>query len=128
MNKTKKICWIGLGLLCVGIGAVGVVLPVLPTTSTKLYKRHLEDFEKDRSMTLKTKLCILIPVTAMLLAVIVLTKNLHVRIFIAVLIVVKYVYFIVGIETITEEEKLMRSDKRKKESEQFGVGEYEKEI
>ena len=150
MNKTKKIFWIGLGLLCVGIGAVGVVLPVLPTTpfllvasfaytkgsdrfrmwflSTKLYKRHLEDFEKDRSMTLKTKLCILIPVTAMLLAVIVLTKNLHVRIFIAVLIVVKYVYFIVGIETITEEEKLMRSDKRKKESEQFGVGEYEKEI
>ena len=32
MNKTKKIFWIGLGLLCVGIGAVGVVLPVLPTT------------------------------------------------------------------------------------------------
>ena len=73
-------------------------------------------------------MCILLSVTALLLAGIVLTKNLHVRIFIAVLIVVKYVYFIVGIETITEEEKLMRSDKRKKESEQFGVGEYEKEI
>lgn len=71
-----KYLYIALGLLSMAVGAVGVVLPLLPTVpflllasfffakgsdrfhnwfkSTKLYKNHLESFEKNRSMTLKT--------------------------------------------------------------------------
>ena len=70
-----RIVWLFVGFLCMGIGAVGVVLPVLPTTpflllasfclakgsdrfhrwftETTLYQKHLESFVKDRSMTLK---------------------------------------------------------------------------
>ena len=31
-HKLKKSGWIGLGLACVGIGALGIVVPLLPTT------------------------------------------------------------------------------------------------
>lgn len=77
--------WAVLGMVTLGIGALGVVLPVLPTTplllvaafcfarsserlnswfkSTKLYREYLEGFVARRSMTLKAKLCILVPVT-----------------------------------------------------------------
>ena len=93
MKNQKKnplrIVWLFCGFLAMGIGAVGVVLPVLPTTpflllasfclakgserfhrwftGTKLYKKHLEGFVKNRSMTLKTKFSLLIPASCMLI-------------------------------------------------------------
>ncbi|PZC41052.1 MAG: hypothetical protein DK305_000042 [Chloroflexi bacterium] len=32
MSEIKRICWVGLGVLCVIIGAIGVIVPGLPTT------------------------------------------------------------------------------------------------
>jgi uncharacterized membrane protein YbaN (DUF454 family) len=121
-----KILFLVLGFLCMGIGGIGVVLPLLPTTpflllaafffakgserfhrwflSTKLYKKHLESFVKSRAMTVKTKLCILLPVSAMLLVVFFLMDHPHVRIVIVILILVKYYYFIFRIKTIRQGE------------------------
>lgn len=121
-----KVIYLSLAFICTAIGAVGVVLPVLPTVpflllasfffakgsdrfhkwflETKLYKNHLDSFVKSRGMTLKTKLCILLPVSAMLILTIIFLDNLHARIFLVCLIIFKYVYFFTRIKTLSPEE------------------------
>ena len=125
MKKRKnpfRIIWLLAGFLAMGIGAVGVALPVLPTTpflllasfclakgsdrfhrwftGTKLYKRHLESFVKNRSMTLKTKFSLLIPASCMLVLALLAMPNIYGRHFIVFLIIFKYVYFFTRIKTV----------------------------
>lgn len=117
-----KILWLGAGFLAMALGMTGIILPVLPTTpflllasfclakgskrfhkwftETKLYQRHLDSFVKNRAMTLKTKLFILLPVSGMLILAVIAMSNLYGRMFIAFLIIFKYVYFFTKIETI----------------------------
>ena len=86
--KIKKILWICLGLLGVGIGAVGAVVPMLPAfpflllaafsfarsseklhtwfVNTKLYKDNLADYGAGKGMTVKTKVRIMITVTLLM--------------------------------------------------------------
>ena len=78
-----KMLWLAAAFLCLGIGAVGVILPILPTTPF-----------------LKTKLCILLPASAMLMCAFFMMSNLPGRIFILLLILFKYVYFFTKIKTI----------------------------
>lgn len=131
-----RILFICLGFIFVGIGAVGIVVPILPTTpflllasfffakgskkfhdwfmSTKLYKKYLESFVKSRAMTLKAKLTILLPVSAMLIVTFIFVNNLHARIALVILFIAKYVYFFTQIRTIKEGEEiteLEQSDK-----------------
>ena len=123
----KKIVYIVSGLLCLCIGSIGIVLPILPTVpffllasicfmksserldkwfkSTKVYKMHVIRFNKQKGMTLKAKLCILIPVYAMLLALFFLKDILAMRITIAVLLILKTIVFI-KIKTIKESDTI----------------------
>lgn len=86
--KIKKILWICLGLLGVGLGAVGAVVPMLPAfpflllaafsfarsseklhtwyVGTKLYKDNLADYVAGKGMTVKTKVRIMITVTLLM--------------------------------------------------------------
>lgn len=118
-----NIIYIILAFVFLGLGFIGVFLPVLPTTpflllasfffakgsdrfhswfmSTNLYKNHLEDFIRTRAMTFKRKLCILLPVSTMLITTFILINNLHARIFIVFVIIFKYYYFFTHIETLS---------------------------
>ena len=126
MKKEKtnplRIMWLILGFLAMGIGAVGVILPVLPTTpflllasfclargserfhrwftGTKLYRRHLESFVRNRAMTLKTKFSLLIPASCMLILAFLAMSNVYGRVFIIFLIFFKYIYFFTKIRTV----------------------------
>ena len=81
--KLKKILYIILGCIGVGLGAVGAVMPMLPAfpflllaafcfarsskklhtwfVNTKLYRDNLEDYVAGRGMAWKTKIRIMIP-------------------------------------------------------------------
>ena len=84
----KKILYVILGCVGLGLGALGAVFPVLPTVpflmlaafcfarssekldrwfkGTKLYKDHLEDYVAGRGMTWKTKIRIMVTVTLLM--------------------------------------------------------------
>ncbi|MBQ8983077.1 MAG: YbaN family protein [Lachnospiraceae bacterium] len=86
--KIKKIIFILLGCICLGLGTIGIFLPILPTTpfylatlfcfansseklhdwfiGTKLYKKHLESFVEKRGMLLQTKISIITTVTLLM--------------------------------------------------------------
>ncbi|AFR71702.1 YbaN family protein [Brachyspira pilosicoli] len=121
-----RILFIVLGFIFLGVGAIGIVVPILPTTpflllasfffakgskrfhdwflSTKLYKKYLESFVKSRAMTLKGKLTILIPVSCMLIITFILVDNIYARIVLVILFISKYVYFFTQIRTVSDEE------------------------
>lgn len=126
-DKIRRTIYLVLAFLFLAIAGIGVIIPILPTTpflllasffftrgwerfnkwflSSKLYKNHLEDFVKSREMTLKNKLRILIPVTAMLLISIYLVKNIHGRLAIGCVIACKYYYFIFRIRTSCKQDE-----------------------
>ena len=68
-------------------------------TQTKIYKNYLEDFEKNRSMTLKAKIGLLCLSSTMIAFPIFFVKNNYLRLALILVVIFKYYYFIFCIKT-----------------------------
>ncbi|MDO5152172.1 MAG: YbaN family protein [Eubacteriales bacterium] len=124
----KKIVYITLGCLGVGLGAIGAVLPFIPTfpflllaafcfgksseklhtwfIGTKLYKNNLESYVQGKGMTRKTKIRIITTVTALMAIGFLMMHRVPVgRIVLACVWVFHLIYFVFGVKTIPEEQR-----------------------
>lgn len=119
--KLIKFFYILIGFFSMGLGILGIFLPVLPTvpflllssfcfakgskrfhnwfTNTNIYKKHLENFDKNRTMTLKSKIGLLLFSSTMMAYPIIKLQNLHIKIFLILLVIFKYYFFIFKIKT-----------------------------
>lgn len=125
--KIQKAFFVALGCVSLGIGAVGAVLPLMPTfpflllaafcfaksseklhnwfTSTKLYQENLDDFMQGSGMTKRTKLRIMATVTALMAFGFAVMGRVPVgRVILVAVWVFHVVYFCFGIKTIEEDE------------------------
>ena len=121
--KLKKILYVIAGCMAVGLGAVGAVLPLLPSfpflllaafcfaksserlhkwfTNTKLYKNNLESYVKGRGMTRKTKIRIMVTVTLLMSVGFIMMDQVPVgRVVLACVWVFHIFYFLLGVKTI----------------------------
>ena len=119
----KKILYIILGCVGLGIGAVGAVVPMLPAfpflmlaafsfarssekldrwfKGTKLYRDNLEDYVAGRGMTKKAKVRIMVTVTLLMSIGFAMMGAVPVgRIVLGCIWLFHIVYFIFGIKTI----------------------------
>lgn len=129
----KKILYIALGCLGVGLGAIGAVLPMLPAfpflllaafcfgksserlhrwfTGTKLYKNNLESYVKGQGMTWKTKIRIMVTVTLLMTVGFIMMHQVMIgRIVLLCVWVFHLVYFIFGVKTFRGENAAERPE------------------
>lgn len=122
MRKIVKTVCIGLGFLCFGLGAVGVVLPILPTTpfllaaafffangserfhkwfvSTSLYRRYIEQAVK-KSMDKKSKRNMLVTLGIIFLIGII-SSPVFAKIIILLVAAAHFYYFLFRVKTAPE--------------------------
>lgn len=124
--KIKKIMYITLGCIGVGLGALGAVLPLLPAfpflllaafcfgksseklhtwfTGTKLYKDNLESYVQGKGMTRKTKIRIMVTVTVLMSIGFIMMHQVPVgRIILGCVWVFHVFYFAFGVKTVRSE-------------------------
>lgn len=134
-NKTSRtrlgrMLWIALGLVSIGLGALGSVLPFLPTvpflllaafslakgsrrlhdkfTSSALYKKNLESYVNGRGMTLRVKLRIMSCVTLLMAfgAFMMLRRAVYIPCIVLALVWLGHLaFFIFGVRTLKEDDE-----------------------
>ncbi len=135
-----KLFWMVLGFICLGLGTVGIVLPILPTVpfylatvfcftqsseklhdwfiSTNLYKKHLESFSTHKAMTMKTKCSIVGSCTIVMgIGFMMMSKVPVARIILAIVWACHVAYFFGRVKTINEEESLALQEEAAKQKE-----------
>ena len=119
----KKVLYVVLGCIGVGLGAVGAVLPLLPSfpflllaafcfarsserlnnwfINTRLYKENLESYVQGKGMTRKTKIKIMVTVTILMTIGFIMMNQVPVgRIVLGCVWVFHILYFCLGVRTI----------------------------
>lgn len=121
-TNNMKPFYILAGFISLALGAIGIPLPVLPTTPflllalycfgrgsvrlnnwfirTRLYQKYLKNFDQQRAMTLKQKITILLIAAPFCLFAFFVLPNVWGKIALAAVIVYQYYYFIFKIKTL----------------------------
>ena len=132
MKKIINILCVALGFIFLGIGAVGVVIPMLPTTpflllaafmfakgskhfhkwflSTKLYQKHISSVVEKKEMTIKSKISVLATITIMLTIAFFIAPIWHAKAAIIVILLLHFYFFLFRIITVkaNKEETISR--------------------
>ncbi len=131
--RLKRLIFLVIGCVSLGLGCVGIVLPILPTVpfflltvfcfsqssqrlhdwfvNTKMYHKHLESFVQKKGMTVRTKMTILISVTLLMTIgfVLMARKGIWIPcIILAVVWLCHLVYFLFGVKTIPPEPEIVK--------------------
>ena len=128
VSRSAKYIYIALGMLCLGIGAAGTVLPFVPTTpllllaaicfgkssqrlskwfvSTRFYRSNIDSFVQNRAMTVKKKLKLLLSVTIVMglsfVVMYIVNAPLAAKIVLTVIWLGHVLYFVFKVRTIRE--------------------------
>ncbi len=120
-----KYIYIVLGFIFLGIGIVGIYLPILPATpflliatacfakgsksfnrwfvSTNIYKNNIEPIKNKKGMTFKKKIKVLTIITFFIMVSFYFVKILHARICLILVLILHYLYFFTKIKTVKED-------------------------
>ena len=115
MSKLKKAMYLLVGLIAFVLGFIGIFLPLLPTTplflltsfcllksseklnekfmQTKMYEKYVKSFVEKGGMTLKSKLCLTVPVSLLLLFMFITIENTMMRMIIIIMWLTKVIVF-----------------------------------
>ena len=140
MKKIVSTILVVFGFIFVGLGTVGMFVPVLPTVpfmllamicftkgskkvsgwfvTTKLYEKTLYNYKSGNGMTLKTKVSLLTSVTILIVFGFVMMKEVIIgRIIVVIVWICHIIYFGFRVKTVKEEELVNINENVKKSEE-----------